>query len=58
MAYYKLKKSSDGQFYFNLHAANHEVIATSERYTTKQSAENGIRSVRDNAGTQDVRDET
>ena len=57
-AYYKLKKTADGQFMFNLHAANHEVIATSERYTTKRAAEAGIESVRSYASTGAVKDET
>ncbi len=56
-AYYKLKKTLDGQFMFNLHAANHEVIATSERYTTKRAAEDGIESVQRNAATTTVKDE-
>lgn len=57
-ARYVLKKSSDGQFYFVLKAANVETIATSERYTTKSSAKDGIESVRTNATTRDVTDET
>ena len=56
--YYTLKRTSDGQFMFNLHAPNHEVIATSERYTTKQAAENGIEAVRRHALTTTVKDET
>ena len=56
-AYFKLKKSGD-QYMFNLHAPNHEVIATSERYTTKASAENGIESVKKNAPAATVKDET
>lgn len=56
-AKYVLKKSSDGQFYFVLKAANGETIATSERYTTKSAATNGIESVRNNAGTKQVDDE-
>ena len=48
-ATYDLKPTADGQFMFNLKAANGEVILTSERYTTKQSAENGIESVRTNS---------
>ena len=43
---YALKKTTDGQFMFNLKAGNGEVILTSERYTAKASAENGIASVR------------
>ncbi len=46
---FELKKSTDGQFMFNLIAPNGEVILTSERYTAKGSAENGIASVKTNA---------
>lgn len=46
--YYELKPSGD-QFMFNLKAANHEVILTSERYTSKASAQDGIASVRQNS---------
>ena len=46
---FELKSTSDGQFMFNLKAGNAEVILTSERCTTKSSAENGIESVRTNA---------
>ncbi len=48
-ARFELKKSSDGQFMFNLIAPNGEVILTSERYTAKSSAEDGIDSVKTNA---------
>jgi uncharacterized protein YegP (UPF0339 family) len=45
---------------FNLHsdAVGDEVIATSERCTTKQAALNGIESVRKNAPDAGLRDET
>lgn len=46
---YELKRTDDSQFVFNLKAGNGEVILTSERYTTKASAENGIESVRTNS---------
>ena len=46
---FELKKAKDGQFMFNLKAANGQVILTSERYKQKSSAENGIASVRNNA---------
>ena len=49
MGTYVLKRTSDGQFMFNLKADNHEIILTSERYTTKASAENGIESVKTNS---------
>ncbi len=48
-AAFVLRKSSDGQYFFNLRANNNRVILTSERYTTKQSAHKGIDSVRRNA---------
>ncbi len=46
---FELKKSSNGQFYFNLKAGNGEVILTGETYTTKAAAQNGIASVKANA---------
>ncbi|MDT8421732.1 MAG: YegP family protein [Desulfuromonadales bacterium] len=48
-AKYELKQAKDGQFMFNLKAANGQVILTSELYRQKASAENGIESVRRNA---------
>lgn len=48
-AKFELKKAKDGQFMFNLKAANGQVILTSELYKQKSSAENGIESVRKNA---------
>jgi len=46
---FQLKKSSDGQFFFTLHADNNEKILTSEMYKAKQGAQNGIASVKTNA---------
>ncbi len=48
---FELSKAKDGQFYFNLKATNGQVILTSEMYTTKAAAENGIASVQKNAST-------
>ena len=45
MSGYFVLKRSGTQFMFNLHAGNHEVILTSEQYTTKASAEGGIAAV-------------
>lgn len=50
-ASYDLKKAKDGQFMFNLRAANGEIILTSERYTTRSGAKRGIESVRKNSAT-------
>ena len=47
---FELYKDSSGGFRFRLKAANGEVIATSESYTSKSSAQNGIDSVKSNAG--------
>lgn len=47
---FHLKKASDGQFHFNLLAANGEIILSSELYRSKSSALAGIESVRKNAG--------
>lgn len=49
--YYELKKGS--KFSFNLKAANHQVILSSQAYESKASAENGIESVQSNCGEDD-----
>ncbi|MDF7787817.1 YegP family protein [Pantoea stewartii] len=46
------------QYYFVLKADNHEVIATSEMYSSKQACQTGIASVQRNGPTTDIRDET
>ena len=48
LGYYEIKRAKDGQFHFNLKAGNHEVILSSELYTTKAACENGIHSVQQN----------
>ena len=47
--YFECKPASNGQFMFNLKAGNHEVILTSEQYTTKAACAGGMESVRKNA---------
>ena len=48
--WYELKKSDkNGQFQFVLKAGNAETILTSEQYTTRAAAENGIASVQRNS---------
>jgi uncharacterized protein YegP (UPF0339 family) len=46
---FEIKKTSNGQYRFVLKAGNGEIIATSETYTSKASAKNGIDSVKENA---------
>ena len=53
-----LEKGSTGKFHFNLHAANGQVIATSQHYESKESALNGIESVKHNAPDASVEDKT
>lgn len=48
---YVLTGPSGGQYRFVLKAANGETILTSERYTTKAGANNGIQSVKTNSPT-------
>lgn len=49
---YILKKAKNGKFHFNLKAANHQVILSSELYDTEASAQNGIASVQKNGGSE------
>lgn len=46
--YYELKTAGNDEFQFTLHAANHEIILVSQRYSTKADALTGIDSVREN----------
>ena len=48
-AKYEIKKAKNGQFFFNLKAANGEVILTSEMYKQKEGADRGIESVKKNS---------
>lgn len=49
-AKFEIFKDKGGQFRFNLKAANGEVIASSEGYSSKASAQSGIESVKKSAG--------
>ncbi len=48
---YELKDSTDGRFYFNLKAANRQVIGTSQMYKTAGGRADGIASVKANGTT-------
>ena len=50
---YHLKKNKSGGFQFNLKAANHQVILTSESYDNKSGATNGIKSVQKHGSKKD-----
>ena len=51
---YELYSDKAGKFRFRLKAANGQVIASSEAYETKASAQNGIASVKANADSETV----
>ncbi|MDX9980895.1 MAG: YegP family protein [Lentisphaeria bacterium] len=46
---FEIKTAANGQFMFNLKAANGEIILTSEMYKAKASALNGVESVKKHA---------
>lgn len=54
-ARYDRKDASNGHPYFNLKAANHQIIGTSQMYKTAASRENGIESVKTNGPTSTVK---
>ena len=55
---FEIKKAKDGRFVFNLYASNHVIIATSQIYSSTQSAINGINSVIKNAPIAEIEDRT
>jgi hypothetical protein len=54
--FYKHATATNGNFYFNLTAANNQVIGTSQMYTTKQGSDHGIESVMKNVHKAEVID--
>jgi uncharacterized protein len=52
---YERKDAKDGRFYFNLKAANHQVIGTSQMYKSASSRDSGIESVKANGPTTTVK---
>jgi uncharacterized protein YegP (UPF0339 family) len=55
---YDRKESAIGKPYFNLKAANHQVIGTSEMYSSSASRDKGIESVKNNAAEATIDDQT
>jgi uncharacterized protein len=55
---FQLYKDKSGEFRFKLVASNGQIIAVSEGYKTKASAMNGIESVKTNAPTATLEDQT
>lgn len=50
--------AKNGKPYFNLKAANHQIIGTSQMYSSVTARDNGIRSVMDNGKTTTIKDLT
>ncbi len=57
-ARYEKKVSSDGKPYFNLKAANHQIIGTSPMYGSEQARDDGIASVKASGTGTTVKDNT
>jgi len=55
---YEKKTASNGKFYFNLKAANSQVIGTSQMYASEAGRDNGIASVKTNGSSTEVKDKT
>jgi len=55
---YERKETTSGKFMFNLKAGNHQVIGTSQPYTSASGRDNGIESVKKNAADAAVDDQT
>jgi hypothetical protein len=53
---YERTIASDGRWYFNLRAANHQVIGSSQMYASEANREAGIESVKSNGASGDVRE--
>ncbi|TGM12728.1 DUF1508 domain-containing protein [Leptospira selangorensis] len=56
-AKFVIYKDAKGEYRFRLKAANGEIIAVSESYSSKQACENGIESVKKNAPSAPVEEE-
>ncbi|MGB4859346.1 MAG: YegP family protein [Dokdonella sp.] len=55
---YERLEASDGQPYFNLKAANHQVIGSSQMYASAASRDGGIASVKSNGPSTTIKDLT
>ncbi|MGF0239393.1 YegP family protein [Rhodococcus sp. IEGM1300] len=55
---YERKNTKDGHPYFNLKAANHEIVGSSEAYSSDAAREKGIASVKAIGPTTVIKDKT
>lgn len=57
-ARYERKTAANGKFHFNLLAANHQVIGSSQMYASEAARDNGIASVKANGSSTTIKDNT
>lgn len=57
-ARYERKTAANGKFHFNLLAANHQVIGSSQMYASEAARDNGIASVKTNGLSTTIKDNT
>lgn len=55
---FEIKEAANGKFYFNLLAANQQVIGKSQMYANKQTCQGGIEAVQRIAATAGIEDIT
>jgi len=55
---YEKKTSSNGKAFFNLKAANHQIIGSSQMYASDAARDGGIASVKNNGTTTTIKDNT
>ena len=57
-ARYERKAATNGKFRFNLLAANHQIIGSSQMYASEAARDNGIESVKTNGSSATIKDNT
>ena len=55
---YEKKVAANGKHHFNLKAANHQIIGSSQMYASEASCDGGIESVKTNGKSTTVKDST
>ena len=55
---YERLEAKNGKPYFNLKAANHQIIGTSQLYSSEAARDNGIESVKKNGSSDKIKDLT
>ncbi|OTG64799.1 YegP family protein [Acinetobacter silvestris] len=54
--HYERLEAKNGKPYFNLKAANHQIIGTSQLYSSEAARDHGIESVKSNGSTDKIKD--